>query len=316
MIPPHFRKFGFPRDYSLQREATICRNRGLERREVEIEIVQSHKTWQNEPSYTFQAGFQHQTSRNGLHRTVYSNPSNIQRNSPLENGRQGIQPRAPLERTCRKYSEDFPKRDIVQRAYHRREIEPERSYSYFFRLTRSGKPTKLPSGFTPLGHQQTSGQESPYFQIPERVRPYDAETVGPSGRSTKNNKKAVNTSNEARRPKIRNDISTHIGNNGVIPESTISSNTLWLQFSQFLEQTQKEFERLHDNISRLQEVNTLETKTINTLQEDYTKLSKASEETKVGLNQVFEEQNHCKRDSKHLDQYIEKLVNVCQNIKP
>ncbi|MBW0517977.1 hypothetical protein O181_057692 [Austropuccinia psidii MF-1] len=99
MIPPHLRDFGFPRDYALQREATIRRNRGLERREDEV--VQSHKTWQNGPSYTFQNGSQQQTPRYDLHRTVYSNPSYLQRTSPMKNGRQGIQPRVPLERTCR-----------------------------------------------------------------------------------------------------------------------------------------------------------------------------------------------------------------------
>ncbi|MBW0556452.1 hypothetical protein O181_096167 [Austropuccinia psidii MF-1] len=139
-------------------------------------------------------------------------------------------------------------------------MEPERSYSDSFRLIRSCQPTKLPSGFTPLRHQKTSGQESPYFPIPgniqdreriigqeqdffqpegERVRPYDPETVGTAERSTKNQQKVVNTSNEASSPKIWNDISTHIGHNFMTPESTISSNTLWLQFSQFLEQNQK-----------------------------------------------------------------------------
>ncbi|MBW0589905.1 hypothetical protein O181_129620 [Austropuccinia psidii MF-1] len=122
----------------------------------------------------------------------------------MENGIQVIQPRVPLERTCRKYSEDSP-----QRTYHRREIEPERSYSDSFRLTRSGQPTKLPIGFTPLRHQQKNGQESPYFPIPgnfqdkeriigqeqdffqpeeERVRPYDSEIFVPAERSTKNQK--------------------------------------------------------------------------------------------------------------------------------
>ncbi|MBW0516994.1 hypothetical protein O181_056709 [Austropuccinia psidii MF-1] len=258
MIPPHFRDFGFPGDYSLQRQSTISRNRGLERREVEI--AQSHRTWQNETSYTFQDGFQQQTSRNGLHRTVYYNPSNLQRTSPMENGRQGIQPRVPLEITCRNYSEDFPQREILQISYHRRAIEPERSYSYSFRITRIVQPTKRPSGFIPLWHQQTSGQESPYFPIlgniqdreriicqekdffqpeAERVRPYDPEIVGPAEISTKKQQKAVNTSNEASSPKISNDISTHIGNKFVTPESTISSNTLLLQFSQFVKQTQK-----------------------------------------------------------------------------
>ncbi|MBW0561509.1 hypothetical protein O181_101224 [Austropuccinia psidii MF-1] len=208
MIPPHVRDFGVPRDYSLERESTINRNRGLERGEVEV--VQSHKTWKNDPSYTFQNGFQQKISRNGLHRTVYSNPSNLQRTSPMETCRQGIQPRVPLEKTCRKYSEDFPQKDILQRTYHRIEIEPEETYSDSFRPIRSCNPTKLPSGFTPLRHQQISDQDSPYFPIPgiiqerkriigqeqdffqpeaERVRSYIQELIGPSKRRTKNNKK-------------------------------------------------------------------------------------------------------------------------------
>ncbi|MBW0557184.1 hypothetical protein O181_096899 [Austropuccinia psidii MF-1] len=146
----------------------MSRNRGLERREVDI--AQIHKTWKNESSYTFQNGFQQQPSSNGLHKTVYYNPSNIQRTSPMENGRQGIQPRAPLERTCRKYSEDLPQRDILQRTYHRREIVPEIAYSDSFRLIRSGNPTKLPSGFKPLRNQQISDQESPYFTITGRIQ--------------------------------------------------------------------------------------------------------------------------------------------------
>ncbi|MBW0513634.1 hypothetical protein O181_053349 [Austropuccinia psidii MF-1] len=168
MIPPHFTDFGVPRDYSLQRESTISRNRGLERREVGV--VQSHKTWQNGPTYTFQNGFQHQTSRNGFHRTAYYSPSNIQRTSPVEIGRQGIKPRVPLEKTCRNYPQDFPQRDILQRTHHRREIEPEITYSDSFRLIRSGNQTKLPSGFTPLRHQKISDQESSSFQIPGRFQ--------------------------------------------------------------------------------------------------------------------------------------------------
>ena len=331
MIPPHSKDFGFPRDYSLQRETTISWNRGLEKREVEV--VQSHNTWQNEPFYTFQDGFQQQTSRNGLHRTVCSNPSNLPRTSPMGNGRQGIQTRFPLQRTCRKYSEDFPQRDILQRTYHRQEMEQELTHSDPFRLMRTGNPTRLPSGFTPLRHQQISDQESLYFPIQdriqerkriirqeqdffqpeaERVRSYDPEIVGPVARSTKKQQTVVNTSNAPSSPMIRNDISTQMKHNVVIPESTISSNTLWLQFSQFVEQTQKEFERLHESMSRLQEACTLQTKTIHTLQEDYIELYKASEDSKRRLNQVLEEQNHCKRDREYLDQDIDKSFNFCQ----
>ncbi|MBW0506610.1 hypothetical protein O181_046325 [Austropuccinia psidii MF-1] len=123
MISPHFKDFGIPRDYYLQGESTISRNRGLERREVEV--FQSHITCQNEPPYTFLYGFQQQTSRNGLHRKVCSNTSNLPRTPPMGNGRQEIQTRFPLKRTCRKYSEDFPQRDILERAYHRQEMELE-----------------------------------------------------------------------------------------------------------------------------------------------------------------------------------------------
>ncbi|MBW0567455.1 hypothetical protein O181_107170 [Austropuccinia psidii MF-1] len=69
-------------------------------------------------------------------------------------------------------------------------------------------------------------------------------------------------------------------------------------------------------MSRLQEAYTLQTKTIHTLQEDYTELCKASEDTKRRPNQVLEEKNHCKRDSEYLDQDIDKLFNFCQTMKP
>ncbi|MBW0484950.1 hypothetical protein O181_024665 [Austropuccinia psidii MF-1] len=85
-------------------------------------------------------------------------------------------------------------------------MEPEREYSDSFRLTMSGKPTKLPSGINSLRHLHISDQDSPYFLIPgniqdrersigkeqeffkevERVKPYDTEMIGPSERSTKN----------------------------------------------------------------------------------------------------------------------------------
>ncbi|MBW0545918.1 hypothetical protein O181_085633 [Austropuccinia psidii MF-1] len=184
----------------------------------------------------------------------------------MENGRQGIKARFPLQRAFRKYSEDFPQRDILQRTYYRREIEPEIRYSDPLRLMRTGDPTRLPSGFKPLMYQLISYQESPYFPIQdriqerkriigqeqyffppeaERVRSYYPEIVGPVARSTKKQQTVVTTSNAARSPMIRNDISTQVKHNVVIPESTISSNTLWLKFSQFGEQTQKEFERLN-----------------------------------------------------------------------
>ncbi|MBW0556793.1 hypothetical protein O181_096508 [Austropuccinia psidii MF-1] len=161
---------------------------------------------------------------------------------------------------------------------------------------RTGNPTRLPSGSTPLRHQQISDQESLYFPIQDRIqerkriigqgqeffqpeaerfRYYDPKIVEPVARSTKKGQTVVNTSNAPSSPMIRNDISTQIKNNVGIPESTISSNTLWLQFAQFVEQTQEKFERLPESISRLQEVYTLQSKIIHTLQEDYIELYKS-----------------------------------------
>ncbi|MBW0574135.1 hypothetical protein O181_113850 [Austropuccinia psidii MF-1] len=226
----------------------------------------------------------------------------------MGNGRQGIQTRFPLQRTCRKYLENFPQRDILQRTYHRQEMEQETTHSDPLRIMRTDRIQE---------RKKIIRQEQYFFQKEaERVRSYDPEIVGPAARSTKKQQTVVNTSNEPSSPMIRNDISTQMKHNVVIPESTISSNNLWSQFSQFVEQTQKKFERLHESISRLQEVCTLQTKTIHTLQEDYIELYKAWEDSKRRLNQVLEEQNHCKRDGEHLDQDIDKLFNFCQKMKP
>ncbi|MBW0520453.1 hypothetical protein O181_060168 [Austropuccinia psidii MF-1] len=196
MIPPHFKDSVFPRDYSLQRESAIRRNRDLRGKEVEVD--HTDRIWQNELYFTFQDGFQHKPSRRALHRIrTYSDPSNLQRNSPMENGRQLIQPRVPLERTSRKYLKNFPQRDILQRTHENpnrvkfqqevqnsekkgsqeyressyyltygEEVEPERAYCESFRLTSIGKPTKVPSGFITLRNQHISDQESPCFPIP------------------------------------------------------------------------------------------------------------------------------------------------------
>ncbi|MBW0481722.1 hypothetical protein O181_021437 [Austropuccinia psidii MF-1] len=52
------------------------------------------------------------------------------------------------------------------------------------------------------------------------------------------------------------------------------------------------------------------------LEEGHAQLSKASEQTNKRLNQVFEEQHHCKRDRDCLDEDLNKFFNVYQNMKP
>ncbi|MBW0546615.1 hypothetical protein O181_086330 [Austropuccinia psidii MF-1] len=57
-------------------------------------------------------------------------------------------------------------------------------------------------------------------------------------------------------------------------------------------------------------------KTVKSLQEGHTQLSKASEDTNKILNRVFEEEHHSKRDRNCLDQEINKLFDFYHNMKP
>ncbi|MBW0492880.1 hypothetical protein O181_032595 [Austropuccinia psidii MF-1] len=57
-------------------------------------------------------------------------------------------------------------------------------------------------------------------------------------------------------------------------------------------------------------------KIVETLQEGHAQLSKAFEETNEILKQVFEKQNHCKRDRDCLYQDLNKLFDVYQNMNP
>ncbi|MBW0530541.1 hypothetical protein O181_070256 [Austropuccinia psidii MF-1] len=176
--------------------------------------------------------------------------------------------------------------------------------------------TMIPSylqGFP--GEEKDKRAEQNFFQPEEeRVRTTSPEAVEIGKRSTEETDIVVNTSHRISTPTIRNAILTQNKHIVVKTESNINSNALLLQMYQFPEQAKKEFERLHEKISRLQEVNTLKPKTINNFQEDYNKLSKASEKTKKRLNNVLEEKYHQKRDREYLDQVMQKLFHVCQNL--
>ncbi|MBW0544916.1 hypothetical protein O181_084631 [Austropuccinia psidii MF-1] len=102
----------------------------------------------------------------------------------------------------------------------------------------------------------------------------------------------------------------------VTPASNIGKNELWSQISPFEEKNQQRFEKLHESNLRLQELLALQNATIQTLQEGYDKLSKASVETKRRPKQVLEEQYHCSGDRDYLDKETNKLFDVCQNMKP
>ncbi|MBW0481515.1 hypothetical protein O181_021230 [Austropuccinia psidii MF-1] len=218
---------------------------------------------------------------------------------------------------------------------YRRTAEPGRAYSYSFRLTRS-RPTQLSIGFTPFRHQQITGQESLFFIIPgsfqentrikgqkqdsfqpkeERDRPNDPEAVGLGERSTQEPEIVVNTSIISS-PNNRNITPTQNKHSVVTPEINLKSDALWLQMSQLSEKTQKQFSELQESHWRMKTLTASMDKIVKILQEGHAKLIKASEETIQILNQVFEEQHHCKRDKEHLDQDINKFLNVYQDMKP
>ncbi|MBW0557749.1 hypothetical protein O181_097464 [Austropuccinia psidii MF-1] len=116
-------------------------------------------------------------------------------------------------------------------------------------------------------------------------------------------------------PINRNITPTQIEHNAVLPESNLNSDELWLQMSQYAEQTHKQFAELEESHERMKELTASMDKIVKTLQEGHAQFSKASEETNKRLNIVFEEQQHRRRDRDCLDQDINKLFNVYHNMK-
>ncbi|MBW0561155.1 hypothetical protein O181_100870 [Austropuccinia psidii MF-1] len=264
----------------------------------------------------------------------------------MEHGQQEVKPAIPLGRTWRKFPEDLSQRNRLQRPYvnhqmleshkavqnsggegkqdkgesshyprYRRTAYPDRAYSNSFRLTES-RPNQLSSGFTPFRNQQISGQESPLFTIPgsfqektriqgqkqdqlwpeeERVRHNNAEAVGFDERS-------------AQEPEIEHNVGT--------PESSLNSDALWLQMSQFSEKTQNQFAELQASHERTKTLTASMDKIVKTLQEGHAQLIKACEETNKILILVFKQQHHRKWDRDFLDQEINKLFNVYHSMKP
>ncbi|MBW0545989.1 hypothetical protein O181_085704 [Austropuccinia psidii MF-1] len=215
------------------------------------------------------------------------------------------------------------------------------------RLTKKG-PTQIPSGSEGAGqissqvashHSDTNeinDQESPLFRIPadfqekkriqgekqdlfqpkaERVRPHDPEVVSFGEISAQEPELVVNHSRISS-PINRNITPTQIEHNIVTPESNINSDALWLQMSQYSEQTQKQFSELEASHERMKKLTASMDKIFKALQEGHAQLTKASEETNKRLNLVFEEQRHRKQDRDCLDQDINKLFNVYHNLKP
>ncbi|MBW0567012.1 hypothetical protein O181_106727 [Austropuccinia psidii MF-1] len=94
---------------------------------------------------------------------------------------------------------------------------------------------------------------------------------------------------------------TQIEHNVVTPESNLKSDALWLQISQFSEQTQKQLSELQEIHESMKTLTASMDKIVKTLQEGHAQLSKTSKATNNRLDLVFEEQHHSKRDRDFLD---------------
>ncbi|MBW0482821.1 hypothetical protein O181_022536 [Austropuccinia psidii MF-1] len=198
MSPAYLRDLGFQRNQPEDREG-LSRTRRPGRGHV------GHsRGWKNtEGNHTHTAihiPIQQEPQTRGLERYESSSsaPQTSQRFISMEHGQQEVQPSISLGRTWSKFPEDLSQRDRLQRPYgnyqrleshqavqtpgdegkqdkggsshypsYRRKADPDRAYSYSFRLTRS-RPNQLSSGFTPFRNRQISGHESPFFTIPGR----------------------------------------------------------------------------------------------------------------------------------------------------
>ncbi|MBW0497283.1 hypothetical protein O181_036998 [Austropuccinia psidii MF-1] len=205
----------------------------------------------------------------------------------MEHGQQEVQPSIPLGRKWSKFPEDMSQSDRLQRPY-----------GSFQEKTR------------------IQGQKQDLFQPKaERVRPNDPEAVRLGERGTQEQETVVHTSRICS-PINRNFTLTQIEQNVVTPESSLKSNSLWLQMSQFAEQTQKQFAELQASHERMETLTASMDTIVKTFQEGNSQLRMASAETNKGMNKVFEEQHHSKRDRDCLDQEINKMFNVYANMKP
>ncbi|MBW0495944.1 hypothetical protein O181_035659 [Austropuccinia psidii MF-1] len=306
MSPVYLRDLGFQRNQPEDREG-LSRTRRTGRGHL------GHSGgWKNNEgnnlNLAIHTPFQQGPQTRGLeiHGSSSSAPPTPQKFVSMKHEQQEVQPSNSLGRTWNKWPEDLSQRDRLQGPYgnhqgldsyqavhtpegkgnqdkgesshypsNRRTTDPDRAYSDSFRLTGS-RPNQLSSGFTPFRNQKISGQE-----------PHDQEAVGFGERSSQEPEVVVN-SFRISSPINRNITPTNIEHNVVTPESNLNSDALWLQMSQYAEQTQKQFTELEASHERMKEFTAFMYKIVETLQEGHAQLSKEFEETNKRLNLAFE----------------------------
>ncbi|MBW0535859.1 hypothetical protein O181_075574 [Austropuccinia psidii MF-1] len=332
MSPAYLRDLGFQRNQPEDREG-LARTRRPGR--GHLGHSGGWKNTEGNPTHTaIHIPIKQEPQTRGLERygSSSSAPQTPKRFISMDHGQQEVQFGISLGRTWTKLPEHLSQRDRLQRPYDNH----QRLESHQAVWTPGGEGKQDKGGFTPFRNPQISGQESPFFTLPggfqektrtqgqkqdlfspkaERVRPNDPEAVGIGERSTQEPEVVVNHSRISSSLN-RNITPTQIKYDAVSPESNFNSDALWLQMSQYAEETQKKFSELEESHERMKRVTASMDKIVKTLQEGHDQLRKASEETNKRFNIVFEEQHHSKRDRDCLDQDIKKLFNVYHSMNP
>ncbi|MBW0588821.1 hypothetical protein O181_128536 [Austropuccinia psidii MF-1] len=329
MSPVHLRDLGFQRNQPEDRE-DLSRTRRPERGHP------GHSSgWQNNegdninPAIHTPIQWRPQTRGLERHGSSSSAPPTPQGPITMEHGQQEVQPGISLGRTWSKLPEDLSQRDRLQRPYdnHQRlesyqAVQTPGGRAQRIRenqatiqaieeqLTQTG-PTQIPSVLQGAGQiisplashhsdtdrSMTKSRHSSKFQEPkaERIRPHDPEFVGFGERSAQEPEVVVNHSRISSSSN-RNITPTQTEHNIATSEININSDTLWLQMSQYAEQSAKQFAELEASHERMKKLTAPMDKIIKNLQEGHSQLRKASEETNKRLILVSEEQHHSRRD--------------------
>ncbi|MBW0492858.1 hypothetical protein O181_032573 [Austropuccinia psidii MF-1] len=318
MSPVYLRKLGIPRNQPEDREGLFRTRRPVRGHLVhtcgwqDTEGLEGYGSSSSDPptpqrSFSLEHGQQGVQPSIPLGRTWSKFPQDMSQRDTLQRPC-GNQKRMEFHQAAQTPGGEGKgdKGESSQYPSYRITAEPDRENSDYLRLT-SSRPTQLSSGFTQFRRQQISGQESPFLTIPaifqekiriqgkqeeifqtkaERVRPNDPEAVCIGKSSAQEPEISVNTSRISSSSN-RNITTNKNEHNFFTPESNLNSDALWLQMSQFAEETQKAFSELQESHVRMEKLAASMDKIVKTLQAGHSQLSKVSGETNERLNQLF-----------------------------
>ncbi|MBW0472286.1 hypothetical protein O181_012001 [Austropuccinia psidii MF-1] len=282
MSPVHLRRLSIPRNQPVDREGlsrTRISGRGHPgHSETSNRGLEGYRSSSSAPPtpqrpFSMEHGQQEVQPRIRLGRTGSKLPEDTSQRDRLQRScgnKQRLESYQGVQTSRVEESQDNG--ESIHYPSYRRTAEQDREYSDSFRLTGS-RPNQLSSSFKPFRNQQISGQESPFFTIPgsfqektriqgqkqdlfqpkaERVSPNDPEAVVVCEISTREPEIVLHTS-KISSPINRNITPTQTEYDVVIPESSLSSNKLWLQMSQFAVQTEEsldDFKRINEMLQR------------------------------------------------------------------